>query len=83
MSKDFSPGDRIRISDDYHWAKDELGTVTQPPEYIVNFSDGWDGTHRNVFFCLPRAYARAYCLPPLRGSLSAPTLVELGLAEYY
>ena len=48
MSKDFSPGNPIRISEDYHWAKGELGTIMQPPDYVVNFADGWDGNHRNV-----------------------------------
>lgn len=48
MSEDFSPGDRIRISEDYDWAKSELGTIMQPPGYVVNFADGWDGNHRNV-----------------------------------
>lgn len=44
----FSVGDRIRVSSDYHWAKDELGTIMQPPDFIVNLADGWDGIHRNV-----------------------------------
>jgi hypothetical protein len=48
MSKDFSPADRIRISEDYHWASGELGTVMQPPGYVVNFADGWDGVYRKV-----------------------------------
>jgi hypothetical protein len=48
MSKDFSPGDRIRISEDYHWAKGELGSIMQPPDYVVNFADGWVGIHREV-----------------------------------
>jgi len=50
MSKDFSPGDRIRISEDYHWAKGELGSIMQPPDYVVNFADGWVGIHREVSF---------------------------------
>ena len=48
MSKVFSPGDRIRISEDDHWAKGEFGTIMQPPDYVVNSADGWDGTHRYV-----------------------------------
>jgi hypothetical protein len=48
MSKDFSLGDRIRIANDYHWAKGALGTLIQPPDYVVNFADGRDGIYRNV-----------------------------------
>ena len=48
ISKDFSLGDRIRISDEYHWAQGVLGTVIEPPGFVVNFADGWDGLHRNV-----------------------------------
>ena len=45
---DFSRGDRIRVSADYHWAKGAIGTVMQPPDYIVNMSDGWEGIYRKV-----------------------------------
>jgi hypothetical protein len=48
MTKQFSAGNRIQISSDYHWAKGVLGTVMEPPGYVVNFADGWDGIHRNV-----------------------------------
>lgn len=29
-SKHFSEGDRVRISESYHWAKNALGTVKKP-----------------------------------------------------
>jgi hypothetical protein len=29
-------------------AKGELGTIMQPPGYVVDFADGWEGDHRNV-----------------------------------
>jgi hypothetical protein len=48
MRKDFSIGDRIRVSAEYHWAKGVLGTVMQPPGYVVNFAHRWDGIHREV-----------------------------------
>jgi hypothetical protein len=48
MRKDFSTEDRIQVSPDYHWAQGVLGTVMQPPGYVVNFADGWDGIHREV-----------------------------------
>ena len=48
MTKPFSAGNRIQISHEYHWAKGALGTVMEPPGYVVNFADGWDGLQRNV-----------------------------------
>jgi len=48
MSKDFSAGDRPKVSADYHWAKDAIGTVMQPPDFIVNMSDGWEGIYGKV-----------------------------------
>ncbi len=48
MSKDFSAGDRVKVSTDYHWAKGAIGTVMQPHDFIVNMSDGWEGVYRKV-----------------------------------
>jgi hypothetical protein len=37
--KQFSAGDRVKISDSYHWAKDVYGTVKILPETV--FLEGW------------------------------------------
>ena len=44
----FSAGDRVRVSDEYHWAQGVLGSVVQPPDVIVRMSDGWRGLYREV-----------------------------------
>ena len=48
MNKHFSLGDKIKISDKYHWAKGVRGTVIIPPASVVEFSDGWREVYREV-----------------------------------
>jgi hypothetical protein len=43
MSKQFAAGDRVRVSNDYHWATGALGTVVRPPDGIVQMFKGWNG----------------------------------------
>ena len=42
MDKEFAIEDRIRISDQYHWAKGVTGTIAEPP------GKGWQGVSRIV-----------------------------------
>jgi hypothetical protein len=44
----FSVGDRVKVSDHYHWARGTLGTVVQPPDAIVEMSGDWHGPYREV-----------------------------------
>jgi hypothetical protein len=48
MENSFSVGSRIKISDNYHWAKNATGIIIQPPNVIVEMSDGWKGNVREV-----------------------------------
>ena len=42
MSK-FSGNDRVRVADDFFWAKGATGTITEPPPEVVSISGLWDG----------------------------------------
>ena len=44
----FSIGDRVKISDSYHWAPGVLATVAEPPTPVANLADGWHGPWRQV-----------------------------------
>jgi len=47
----FKPGDRIRISNDYYWAKGVLGTIDVPPDFarrLVEEEAPWEGHRRFV-----------------------------------
>jgi len=48
MGEVFTVGSRIKISENYHWAKNATGEIAQPPNFIVEMSDGWNGIARKV-----------------------------------
>ena len=48
MQMDFSTKDRVRISPDYHWAKNVVGTICDPPESVVRLTSDWKGCRRAV-----------------------------------
>ena len=39
----FSPGDRVRIAEDFFWAQGATGTVSTPPPEVTAISGPWDG----------------------------------------
>lgn len=50
----FAIGDRVRVSDRYHWAKGAEGTVAPAPDSVRATAPGWIGHQRVV----PAATAR-------------------------
>jgi hypothetical protein len=38
----FSVNDRVRISEEFFWAKGATGTITEPPPEVVVLSGPWD-----------------------------------------
>jgi len=48
MDKEFVTGDRVRISEQYHWARGATGTIAMPPEAVVSMGNGWQGPWRIV-----------------------------------
>lgn len=33
----------MRVSDDFFWAKGATGTISEPPDAVLNLSGAWDG----------------------------------------
>lgn len=48
MDKEFVIGDRVRISEKYHWAQGVTATVAQPPTAVTTIVEGWQGPWRIV-----------------------------------
>jgi len=48
MKETLSVGSRVKISENYHWAKNAVGVITQPPNCIVQMFDGWQDNIREV-----------------------------------
>jgi hypothetical protein len=44
----FLPGDRVRISSEYYWARGAAGTIAQPPDILKKLvkEEPWQGHHR-------------------------------------
>ena len=48
MNKYLTVGDRIKISIDYHWAKNATGEIVKVPDYIIEIAEGWKNSVREV-----------------------------------
>ena len=46
--KQFSIGDRVMISDSYHWAKGCAGTIKEPPAAVKSLDEEWNGYQKTV-----------------------------------
>jgi hypothetical protein len=47
----FKLGDRVRVSEEYHWAQGALGTIAEPPDFakqLVEDQAPWGGLSRIV-----------------------------------
>lgn len=41
--KKFVEGDRVRVSDDFFWARGASGMIARPPGEVIAVSGTWDG----------------------------------------
>ena len=48
MKVRFSIGDRVKISENYSWAKNAIGTVSKPPDVIREIPGGWNDIFREI-----------------------------------
>jgi hypothetical protein len=48
MDEIFTVGSWVKISENYHWAKNATGEIAQQPNFIVEMSEGWKGNVREV-----------------------------------
>ena len=42
MALKFQAGERVRVADDFFWARGATGTVAAPPPEVVSLSGPWD-----------------------------------------
>jgi len=42
MKRKFGVGDRVRVADDFFWARGATGTIAAPPNAVRSISGEWD-----------------------------------------
>ena len=48
MYPEFVIGDRVQISEQYHWAQGVTGRIAKPPQAVTMMVEGWHGVWRIV-----------------------------------
>lgn len=43
MKTRFEAGERVRVADDFFWARGATGTISSPPPEVVTLSGSWEG----------------------------------------